>query len=238
MIRLIRQLSLFAVLSLLGATAFAQSQINDPWEPWNRKVFAFNDGVDRMVLKPVAKGYRAITPDPVERSVSHFVSNVGEVNNVFNSTLQGRIGNAVHSTGRFLVNSTVGILGLFDVATGLGLEHRPADFGQTLSVWGVGQGPFVVLPLLGPSTARAGAGTVVDGFASLTYAFNDYEEVWAVTGLGAVNTRAQLLNAEELLSGDKYIFTRNAYLQRRQYFLSGEISDSFSDMEEEDYEEF
>lgn len=211
---------------------------NDPWEPFNRQVFAFNEGVDRFVLRPVAKGYHDITPDPLERRVSSFLSNLGEVNNIFNAVLQGRADGVVHSTGRFLLNTTLGLAGFFDVASEFGVKPSPADFGQTLAVWGVEQGPFLMVPFLGPQTVRGGAGLTVDGFASLPYAFGEREQVWALYAIGGIDTRARLLDAEELISGDKYIFTRNAYLQRREYFLSGEVDDSFSDYEEENYEEF
>ncbi|MFK7974830.1 MAG: VacJ family lipoprotein [Halioglobus sp.] len=226
-------------LSLFLSSAYAADEpVGDPWESVNRQVFAFNEGVDRYFVRPIAKGYRWLVPDPVERSLSRFVSNIGEVNNVFNAVLQGSPEGVVNGTGRFLINSTVGLAGLFDVASSIGLEHTPTDFGQTLYVWGVDSGPFVVLPVLGPRTLRGGAGAAVDSLATLPYALNEYSEVWGYYGLELVDTRSRLLDAEELISGDKYIFTRNAYLQRRQYFLSGEVQDSFSDYEEEDFEDF
>lgn len=218
--------------------AISQESVGDPWESFNRNVFAFNEGVDKYMVRPIAKGYRWLVPDPVERSLSRFVRNIGEVNNIFNAVLQGSPEGVVNGTGRFLINSTVGLAGLFDVATAMGFEHTPADFGQTLYEWGVEPGPFVVLPLLGPRTLRGGAAVAVDSMATLPYSFSEHSEIWAFYGLELVDTRARLLDAEELVSGDKYIFTRNAYLQRRQYFLSGEITDDFSDYEEEDFEEF
>lgn len=211
----------------------------DPWESVNRRVFGFNEGLDQYFFRPVAKGYRWVTPDPVERSVTSFLSNLGELNNAANSLLQGRPSNVFHNTGRFLVNTTVGLGGLFDVASHIGVEPRPADFGQTLSVWGVDEGPFLVVPLLGPRTLRGGAGIVVDGYISLPNFYLERPETTAITATRIVDTRARLLDAEELISGDKYIFTRNAYLQRRHYFLNGGVvQDSFSEPQEENYEDF
>lgn len=233
------RLLVLVLLSISVSGTFAADEpVEDPWESFNRQVFAFNEGVDRFIVRPVAKGYRWLVPDPVERRVSSFVSNIGEVNNVFNAILQGSPEGVVNGTGRFLINSTVGLAGLFDVASTMGLQHTPTDFGQTLYEWGVDSGPFVVLPVLGPRTLRGGAGAAVDSFATLPYSLNEHSEVWGYYGLELVDTRARLLDAEELISGDKYIFTRNAYLQRRHYFLSGEIQDSFSDYEEENFEEF
>ena len=234
---MMRHLISCVVLSLAVAGSAVAEDVGDPWENTNRRIFAFNEAADKYVLKPLAQGYGAITPDPVERSLNRLVRNVGEVNNVFNGILQGNADTVVNGTGRFLINSTVGVLGLFDVASTLGIDHTPADFGQTLYEWGVDSGPFVMVPIFGPRTLRGGAAIPVDSVATLPFAFNEYSEVWAYYGLETVDTRSQLLQAEELISGDKYIFTRNAYLQRRHYFLSGEVQDSFSDFEE-DFEEF
>lgn len=229
---------LVLLLGFTLASGAGAESVGDPWENVNRRVFAFNEGLDRVLLKPLARGYRYVTPDPVERRVSSFVSNIGEVNNVFNGILQGSPEAVVNGTGRFLINSTIGLAGLFDVASSMGFEHTPADFGQTLYTWGVDAGPFVMVPFFGPRTLRGGVGIPIDSMATLPYALNEYNEVWAYYSMELVDTRAQLLQAEELISGDKYIFTRNAYLQRREYFLSGEIQDSFSDYEEDDFEEF
>jgi len=212
----------------------------DPWEPLNRKIFGFNEGIDRYLLRPVAHGYRLITPDPVETGVTNFLSNIYEFNTIVNSILQGRAGDVVHTTGRLLINTTIGVGGLLDVASGMGVEKRPADFGQTLSVWGVDAGPYLMLPVIGPRTMRGTAGYVFDSYSSLPYLTDDSEIIWSFNGVEAIDVRAQLLRADELISGDKYIFVRNAYLQQREYFLSGgEIDDSFSDYEEgEDFEDF
>lgn len=212
----------------------------DPWEPMNRKIFAFNEGLDNYVLRPVASGYRAITPDPVENGVSNFISNIYEFNTIINSTLQGRFGNAFDSLGRLLINSTVGLLGMIDVASAIGVPHEPADFGQTLHTWGVGAGPYLMVPIAGPRTLRSGTGQLVDSFGSLPYLSGDMAINYGFRGGEAIDIRAQLLKADQLISGDRYIFLRNAYLQRRETFLNGGIvDDDFSDFEEgEEFEDF
>lgn len=213
----------------------------DPWEPMNRSIYNFNVALDDYVLLPAAKGYQYVLPDPAQRGVSNFISNVYEFNSIFNSLLQGRPGNALQSAGRFLVNTTVGLAGLIDVATPMGIKHSPADFGQTLYTWGVQPGPYVMLPIFGPRTLRGSAGYFVDTYTSLPGIPGLIEPEWAYLfwTVEAVDLRANLIKADELVTGDRYIFIRNAYLQRRQYFLTGEIQDSFSEQEQtEDYLEF
>ncbi|CAA0098365.1 putative phospholipid-binding lipoprotein MlaA [Halioglobus japonicus] len=214
----------------------------DPWEPMNRRIFSFNESLDEYVLLPAAKGYRFVMPDPAEKGVTNFISNVYEFNSIFNSLLQGRPGNALQSTARFLVNSTVGLLGLIDVATPMGIEHSPADFGQTLYTWGVDSGPYVVLPMFGPRTVRGSAGYLVDTYTSLPGlpgVIEDREWAYLFWAVEAVDLRANLIDADELVTGDRYIFIRNAYLQRREFFLTGELNDSFTEQEQpEDYLEF
>ena len=153
----------WTILLLMGflvsnqAVADSTEMTPDPWEGFNRKVFVFNDTLDTYTLKPLAKGYRAITPDPVEDGISRMFSNLWEIVNVLNDVLQGKFGQAGNDTGRFLVNTTVGLVGFFDVADNFGLPKNDGeDFGQTLGVWGVGEGPFLMLPLFGPSTLRDG----------------------------------------------------------------------------------
>ncbi len=239
--KVLASMALLLLINVSGARAWANDTVAnvDPWEPLNRRIFAFNEGLDEYFLRPVAKGYRYITPDPVERSVTNFLANLYDFNTVVNSILQGRGGDALHSSGRFVVNSTIGVAGLFDVATHLGVEPRPADFGQTLAVWGVDQGPFLMVPVLGPRTLRSGIGQLFDTYTSIPFALNDSAVSWGVFGAVAIDVRAQLTKADDLLTGDRYIFTRNAYLQRRASFVSdGEVSDSFSDFEEENFEEF
>lgn len=213
---------LTAILMLVALAGCASQQAmepnpDDPWEGFNRRVFAFNDALDRAVLKPLAQGYDAITPQPVQTGVGNFFSNLGEIRTMLNSLLQGKPGNAGIAGGRFLLNSTVGIGGLWDVATGIELTGREEDFGQTLAVWGAGEGPYLVLPFFGPSTVRDTAGMPVDMYTyPLTYVEDD-EVRYGLTALRVIDTRASFLEEEELIRGDRYSFIRDAYLQRRRF---------------------
>ncbi|TQV78705.1 VacJ family lipoprotein [Exilibacterium tricleocarpae] len=210
----------------------------DPWEGFNRSMFAFNDGVDTYFLKPVAKGYRAITPDPVENSVSNVFGNLLEIRNVINDVLQWKWGKAGNDSGRFLINSTIGIAGLFDVAAKMGLERNDGeDFGQTLATWGVGSGPYLVLPLFGPSNVRDGLSFPIDAFSDPIRYIDHVPTRNSINGVQLISTRAGLLQAESLISGDKYVFFRDAFLQRREYLiLDGEVEDDFGE-DFEDYDE-
>ena len=193
----------------------------DPFESINRAVFTFNENADEYVIKPAAEAYQFVLPEFVRTGVTNFFSNIGDVFVAVNNLLQGKPGNAANDIGRFLVNSTIGILGLFDVATDAGLEKNKEDFGQTLGVWGVPSGPYVVLPLFGASSVRDTAGLVVDiktDFILNSDHLNHDQKVGS-TVLRVINQRANLLNASQLLEDaafDKYSFLRDSYLQRRR----------------------
>lgn len=237
------------LVALLATAGCASTQVaqdthpEDPWEGFNRKVFAFNDVLDRYALKPVAKGYRAITPGPVETGVGNFFSNLGEVRTALNSVLQGKPANAGLATSRFLINSTVGFGGLFDPATRMEIAADEEDFGQTLAVWGWEDSRYLVLPFFGPSTLRDTTGLPAD-MASypVTYVEDDSVKI-SLTALNAIDTRAGLLDREELISGDRYRFIRDAYLQNRQFKVSdGELgADPFAaddfDFEDSDFDD-
>ncbi|RTR05232.1 MlaA family lipoprotein [Halomonas nitroreducens] len=228
-----------AVLSGCASTATSrQAQPEDPWEGFNRQVFAFNDTLDRYALKPAAQGYRFVTPDPVETGVGNFFANLGELRTTLNSLLQGKPGNAGIATGRFLINSTVGVLGLFDVASHMELVGREEDFGQTLAVWGVGEGPYVVLPLLGPSTVRDTAGLPVDSYTyPLTYVEEDKVRL-SLRALDVIDTRAGLLDQERLIRGDRYSFIRDSWLQRRRFEVNdGELGEDPFASDEFDFDD-
>ena len=201
----------------------------DKFEAFNRKVFAFNLTMDRWVLKPVAQGYRWVAPQPVEAGVSNFFSNLGEIKNVANDLLQGKWKQAGNDSGRFLLNSTVGIVGLFDVAKHAGLKKSDGeDFGQTLAAWGVPQGPFVMLPFLGPTTVRAGVGLPADWYLSPINEVTPLHSRYAFISADFIQVRASVLELEDLAQGDMYLFVRDAYLQRREYLLNdGNIVDDF-----------
>ena len=243
---------LLVALLASGGCASTQTAENtnpdDPWEGFNRKVFAFNDVLDRYALKPVARGYRTITPDPVETGVGNFFSNLGEIRTALNSVLQGKPANAGLATSRFLINSTVGIGGLLDYATLMEITADKEDFGQTLAVWGWDDSRYLVLPFLGPSTLRDTTGLPADIAAyPVTYVEDDTVRI-SLTALNLIDTRAGLLDQEKLIRGDRYRFIRDAYLQSRQFEVSdGELgddpfaSDTFdfddSDFEDSDFED-
>lgn len=223
--------SLLLTVLLLPGLVMAGSDQGDPLEGYNRVMFSFNDKADRWVLKPVAKGYRYVMPDFLERGVYRMFSNLGEVLNVTNDLLQGKVGQAGNDGGRFLINSTIGIAGFFDVAKHAGLEKSDGeDFGQTFGVWGVGEGAYVVLPFWGPSTLRDAPSLLLDSV------FNPIGEVDHVPtrnqlyGARVISVRAQLLEAEKLVKGDRYTFIRDVYLQRRQFLVNdGDVEDDFAD---------
>jgi len=193
----------------------------DPYENWNRKVFAFNESLDRWLLKPIAQTYRAIMPEFVDRGVTNVFSNLGELKNFTNSVLQLKLESAVVAAGRFTFNTVFGLAGMFDVATAWDLPERPEDFGQTLGYWGSGAGAYLMLPLLGPSNPRDLAGFGVDRFAlpstwdEIESPYNEYAR-----GVQLVDVRADLIPAERLISGDRYVFFRNAYMQRREFLIN------------------
>ena len=201
------------------ASTEERNSAKDPFEGFNRAMYTFNDKMDRYLLKPLAKGYRAITPKPVSRGISNFFSNLRDPGIMLNNLLQGKPKQAGSDLGRFLVNTTLGIAGLFDVATKMGLDKHNEDFGQTLAQWGVGDGPYLVLPFLGPSNLRDGAALSVDWE---TYPPNRMEEQSTRSKLllvEVVDRRAQLLDAGDILEQaagrDPYIFVREAFRQRR-----------------------
>ncbi|MEY4590337.1 MAG: hypothetical protein RL497_2413 [Pseudomonadota bacterium] len=211
----------------------------DPWESYNRKVFVFNDFCDRYFLKPISKGYKAVTPDPVEVGVSNVFENFLEPASILNDVLQWKWKAAGRDLGRLVVNTTAGVGGVWDVADMLGWKKPSAseDFGQTLRVWGVPTGPYFVIPFLGSSTlTEAFVATPVD---YLTYPVTYVESVRAYNSLSAmkyIDKRSHLLEAEDLVSGDRYIFIREGYLQNRAFNAAdGQVVDDFgadSDLQE------
>ena len=215
------------VMSVLSAGAMAASE-QDPWEPVNRAVFTFNDTLDTYGLKPLAQGYQAVTPQFLEDGISNVFGNIGDVGNLANNVLQGKLHNAGVDTARLIFNTTFGLLGFFDVASQMGLTKSDEDFGQTLGYWGVGSGPYVVIPFLGPSTVRDAVGRVPDSFLTPYPYMDDVSTRNSVFALDVIDTRASLLSAEKLIGGDKYVFIRNAYLQNREFKVKdGQVEDDF-----------
>ena len=190
----------------------------DPWENWNRKVFAFNDAVDEAVLKPVATAYRNVVPQLVRTGVSNFFGNIGDIWSAANHLLQGKLAGSMEMGMRVLTNTFFGLGGILDPATELKIERRPEDFGQTLAVWGVGNGPYIVLPLLGPSTLRDTAALPLDRYATTASIYIPDINNYVVTPLQIISLRSELLSTTTLLDQvalDRYSFVRDAYLSRR-----------------------
>ncbi|MEE4249429.1 MAG: VacJ family lipoprotein [Alcanivoracaceae bacterium] len=208
----------------------------DPWESFNRGVFAFNETVDRYFLKPVAKGYKVVTPAWMDDSITRVFQNARDVRSAVNHVLQWQWRRASHSTGRVLMNTTMGIGGLFDVATKAGLEKHSTDFGLTMARWGVGAGPYLVLPGLGPSTLRDAAAIWPDDYISLRSSIDHDLTRWSVSALYIVDLRADLLEVEKAVVGDRYSFMREFYLSSRKMAAGIVEEDDFgADFDEGDW---
>lgn len=218
-----RLILVIAVLTLSACATTDSSNPKDPYEEYNRSVWEFNRAIDKAILKPTAEGYKAVTPDPIEKGISNFFSNLGEIETIINDILQAKFGKAGRDTGRFLINSTLGLAGFLDPATEMGLEKEEEDFGQTLAAWGFDSGPYLMLPFIGPSTARDGIGFAVDKVAlySPYDEMDDSQTEWSLRALDLIQTRAQLLPLEEQLEQalDEYSLVRDAYLQRREFLI-------------------
>lgn len=225
---------LFAAMMFASSAANVQAQSADydPWEGLNLKVHRFNETLDNAVVRPTANFYVRVVPSVARRGVSNFFSNINDVTVLVNNVLQLKLADAASDTGRIMLNTTLGIGGLVDVATPAGLEKNNEDFGQTLGKWGVGPGPYVVLPLFGPSTLRDSLGLGADTF---TNPVNHYDEPAvrnSAFALQLLDRRVAALAADSLMMGDPYIFIREAYLQQREYLVTdGQIQDQWDDDE-------
>lgn len=210
--------------SWLGAcTSIPEDQRDpkDPLEPYNRAMHKFNTELDKAVIKPVAKGYKAVTPEPVRKGVSNFFDNIDDIDSAINNLLQVKMSRFGSDVGRVVINSTIGVGGLIDVATNMGLPSYKEDFGQTFGYWGDVDSPYMVLPLLGPSTLRDTIGLGGDIAANPFFHVWDSNSPanWGMIGLDVIDTRASLLTASDLLetaAPDPYAFLRDAYLQKRR----------------------
>lgn len=221
------QLCVCASVAMVPFAANAATE-DDPWEGFNRVVFKFNDTLDTYALKPLAQGYQYVTPQFLEDGIHNMYRNFGDVRNLANNILQAKPEAAGVDTARLLMNTIIGVGGFFDVGTKMGLQRSSEDFGQTLGRWGVSSGPYVVLPLLGPSTVRDTVALYPDSFTEPYRYINDVPSRNSVTGLEIIDKRASLLSAEKLITGDKYIFIRNAYLQSREFKVKdGQVEDDF-----------
>jgi phospholipid-binding lipoprotein MlaA len=225
-IRSLCRIAALVSVAALGGCATTAPDPRDPIEPVNRAVFEFNEQVDRFAIKPVAEAYTAVTPEIVRTGVRNFFSNLRDPWIGVNNLLQGKVDEGLSDLFRFITNSTFGLAGLTDIASDMGMEKHNEDFGQTMGRWGLEPGAYLVLPILGPSSVRDGAGLIADGFAYLPWRlptdleFNN-RVAWrtGLTILDTVNIRANLLGTTGLLEEaalDRYVFVRNAYFQRRR----------------------
>ncbi len=208
-----------AAITLSGCASFKNAAPGDPLEPINRGIFSFNSTFDHYLLKPIAKGYDAVTPAPVKQGVSNVFQNVSDAQSVVSDLLQLKGAKAGDDLGRVLLNTTIGLGGIFDLATPMGIERGNEDVGQTLGYWGIGAGPYLVLPFLGPSSVRDTVGRVAEGQYDPVSAVSSVPARNSLTGLRIVDARVGVFPLEALANQaalDKYTFTRSAYLQRRE----------------------
>ena len=208
------------LLVLLFSFPLFGEEINDPFEDLNRDIFVFNEKLDEKILKPTALVYRNVTPQFARTGVTNFFNNLEEIDTTINQVLQGEIKYAFNDAGRFVINTTIGLFGLIDVASKMGLERHEEDFGQTLGVWGISSGPYIMLPFLGPSNPRDLLSRPISSFLSGTFAMEDNDVKFTLVGIDALETRERLLDAETLIIGDKYMFVKDAYVQSREYEIN------------------
>ena len=225
---------IFIIISFIFSATIFSSEVNDPFENINRKTFEFNENLDEKILKPTAKFYSKFPPR-IKNGITNFFNNLEEVDTCVNQLLQGKPKKSANDLTRFLINSTVGLGGFIDVASKMGLERHEEDFGQTLAVWGVGEGPYIMLPGLGPSTLRDTLSMPVSSFLSVTFHMTETDVNITLKSIDAIETRERLLDVESLLSGDKYVFVKDAYIQSIQYEVKDGINvqdDFVNDMDD------
>ena len=205
-------------------------EVSDPFEDLNRVAFEFNEKLDENFLKPIAKTYSR-SPPKIKLGVTNFFNNLEDVETSLNQFLQGKPKKSINDITRFIINSTIGLAGLIDVASKIGLDRHEEDFGQTLAVWGVGSGPYIMLPALGPSTLRDTLSRPVSSFSSITFHMTDADVNIALKSIDAIETRERLLDVESLLSGDRYSFVKDAYMQSMSYEIKDgiDVEDKFID---------
>jgi phospholipid-binding lipoprotein MlaA len=212
-----------ASAALGGCATVQTTSKDDPFEPWNRAMYDVHQVVDGKVIKPAVQAYVDVTPKPIQRGISNFFGNLDDVVSVWNDFLQWKLDKAGNDMGRVMINSFFGLGGIIDIASDAGIEKGNEDFGQTFGYWGIPQGPYLFIPVLGPTTVRDGTGLIVRAYASpLAYVIVDVPTRNILYGIGFVDARAQALQAETFVEGaalDRYTFIRRAYLQRREYLV-------------------
>jgi len=222
--------SILIILSFICFNIFSD-EVSDPFENLNRNIYEFNEKVDQIVLKPTATLYSNITPTFLKKGISNFFDNLNEIDNSFNQLLQGKPLKSVNDLSRFIINTSLGFGGLIDVASEFGLVEHDEDFGQTLAVWGFGEGPYLMLPFLGPSNGRDIFSRPVTSFFEGTFHMDNANVTISLTALDAIETREKLLQIESLISGDEYTFIKDSYSQSRTYEINDGLveEDSFVD---------
>ena len=218
------------LVSFLSVSLIHAEDINDPFEDINRITFKFNESLDNNFLKPVALTYSK-TPKPIKKSISNFFDNLEEIETSFNQILQGKPKLAINDFSRFIINSTIGLGGFLDVATKIGLTRHEEEFDQTLALWGVPSGPYIMLPGLGPSTLRDTLARPFSSFLSVTFHMTESDVNLALKGMDALETRERLLEIESLIYGDRYNFVRDSYFQYMNYEINDgvDVEDEFID---------
>jgi phospholipid-binding lipoprotein MlaA len=228
-----RRAALAAVLGLsavlTGCASLPKGEKPDPrdrFERFNRGIYAFNTKADHLILRPVARGYVKVTPAPVRNSVHNFLENLVYTKTIINDFLEGKWRDGGTDTARLLLNTTVGIGGLFDPASKAGLDRHHTDFGETLGIWGVHSGPYLMLPILGPSTVRDAIGLLPDEYSALPAYIRPVWIPYAIGAMQGIDIRVGLLDEDKLLDSayDPYAFVRNVWLQRRDYLIHGDTS--------------
>ncbi len=229
-LKTLRQLSAGTLLLLLFAVSPAQAQTSDPWVKTNQRIFRLNDYFDQLIVRPVAASYTLFIPRIARQGIGNFFSNINDINVFVNDLLQLKLDAAANDSGRFLINSTLGLGGVLDVASGFGLQKNEEDFGQTLGSWGVGPGPYVMLPVFGASNVRDSFGLVLDTLFNPIQYHEDESLRLTLFLLRETDSRSGLLALDELITGDRYLFVREAYVQRREYLVTdGQLEDEFGD---------
>lgn len=229
-LKIILRCVLLAGVAGQALPASAQARDADPFIEVNRSVYNFNEALDELIIKPVTRSYDYVMPDMAKRGVTNFFNNLDDVNVVVNDVLQGKVRNAARDSGRLVLNSTIGIAGFIDVASGFGLYKNNEDFGQTFGYWGIGPGPYLVVPFLGNYTLRDAIGFIPDYLFNPIFWIHDEMPRHGLYAMDTVDTRLYYLAAESMITGDEYVFVRDAYLQRREYLVAdGEVYDEWDE---------
>jgi len=206
---------------------------NDPFEEINRTTLKINESLDKAIATPVAKFYQKIMPDLIELGIYNSISNIDDINISLNNILQGKIKDGISDIVRFTINSTLGLGGFIDIATKIGFEKHDEDFGQTLAVWGVPHGPYIMLPMLGPSSLRDTVGMIPDAFLSPSILIQHEPTVYSLKFLDLIDTRSRYLGLESIIIGDEYLFLKDAYYQNREFdVLDGQVEDDFDNFDD------